>query len=573
MAFPASPPQVGLTVAKSELEFSNGGKGTVITTSGSMHEGRIFRGVTRLHDGVTGVTFRECWFYCTVFEFYLLYGTGNPTGIRFERCEFGISSSDSTALDPDGFTGWTAGSMMNGIGEYEMVDCYIHHQSDGVYFGSGLIDHCYIADFVYTGADEQSITVHADQIQMTGPANGATIRDSYITLNLAPDNVYGPGTGHPNATIFAQSIFGDITDLTVSGCYLDGHPDAFYILRTNVAGYAIDRVAFTGNRFGRNFANGGAPILVHNQTTNVTRYDNRFADDLSLVPGDQTAPATLGTMFSSDRFTRYQNSAVTSSASIFGPQVQASATPHTKGSWVQLAASAGFDVYLVGVTTRDMTSNGVDTSALLDIGIDTAGGSSYTAVIPNILVGHSNADDGRTVWFPIYIPAGSSVGARMQCIVGSQTGRVGVQMLGGINPNNPRRFRSSITTYGITEASSSGVSPPNPSATNTKSTWQNVGTASRSHQGFVVACQGAADAMPGSDGLLDIGIDTAGGSSYTTIVGNVFVHTVGTERIFTVDPMSCLLSRPIPSGSTIGIRSQGTDAGALSSLDFAIYAF
>ena len=574
MTYPTDPTQVGLTVPKSELVFYDTANGRTLQTDGATYERQIFRGTTLIFE-VDDLTFTDCWFYATS-RFWLVYGAGNPQNIRFINCEFGLSSTDSTVYDPDGFQG-TCSDKGLGLMQWKAYDCYSHHQADGHYVGTGtLVDHCFMHDNVYTGTPG-AITVHRDVLQFTGQ-DDVSITRSYLADVLAADNVLvpsgGPGdNGNPNAAVFIQAQQGPCDNVEVSDCYLDG--EGWFTLRTSAPVYDVSNIRWLRNRFGRSFIQpGGGPVLVDAKTTGLVRYDNRYADTLELIDGDPpvTGPI-LDSMLSSERFTRSTNSAVTSGTSQFGPTVTADGTPHTKGAWAALLPASTFDSWMIAINTMDFTSNGVDTSTLVDIGVDPAGGTSYTVAVPNLLAGNNNSDQGRTTILPIFIPAGSTVAARAQSVVGGQAGRVGCTIYGGTHPNQPRLHRSVLTAYGPDVATSGGVAASSPGATNTKGTWTLIGTASRNHEGLVVATQGANSTTSAFYGLFDIGMDPAGGSSYTVIIKDVFVRGVSTERIYIIDPLSAMVARPIPSGATIAVRGQSTVADGVSTLDFAVYAF
>lgn len=105
-----------------------------------------------------------------------------------------------------------------------------------------------------------------------------------------------------------------------------------------------------------------------------------------------------------------------------------SATPGTsvvpgasnaEGSWTAIASSANIaqDVYGLYVQVAAGATSGQIKSHLLDIGVDPAGGTSYSAIISNLVCGCSpalTAAGAREFFFPIFIKAGSSVAVRIQ---------------------------------------------------------------------------------------------------------------------------------------------------------------
>jgi len=111
-----------------------------------------------------------------------------------------------------------------------------------------------------------------------------------------------------------------------------------------------------------------------------------------------------------------------------------SATPGTsvipgatnaEGSWTQIASGANIasDVGAIYLRVANGATSTVQKDHLLDLGMDETGGTSYTAIISDIVCG-SSADitapgSGYHFLFPIRIPAGASVAVRIQGLAGT----------------------------------------------------------------------------------------------------------------------------------------------------------
>lgn len=94
-------------------------------------------------------------------------------------------------------------------------------------------------------------------------------------------------------------------------------------------------------------------------------------------------------------------------------------TSGAEGSWTQIASAANIaqDIYGILMRVHLGSTSGSQKAHLLDIGVDPAGGTSYTAVISNIVCGHSGTVTvtlGHRFFFPFFIKAGSSVAVRIQ---------------------------------------------------------------------------------------------------------------------------------------------------------------
>lgn len=108
----------------------------------------------------------------------------------------------------------------------------------------------------------------------------------------------------------------------------------------------------------------------------------------------------------------------TNPASTIGTAVTPGAS-NSEGSWTQIASSANIaeDVLAFYIQVHTGATATAQKDHLIDIGVDPAGGTSYTAVISNLDVGEtpSLAQAGnREFAFPFFIKAGSSVAVRVQ---------------------------------------------------------------------------------------------------------------------------------------------------------------
>lgn len=153
------------------------------------------------------------------------------------------------------------------------------------------------------------------------------------------------------------------------------------------------------------------------------------------------------------------------------------------GSWTQLASAASIsqEVVAMDVQIHASSASGLAKNQLLDIGIDPAGGTSYTAIISNFQMGAApalSAAGCREHYFPIRIPAGASVAARIR---GSNatagTARIAVRFYG--RPSNGPALPSGSysETLGAVTATSKGTdfTPGNAA----DGSWVDLGATSR----------------------------------------------------------------------------------------------
>jgi hypothetical protein len=242
---------------------------------------------------------------------------------------------------------------------------------------------------------------------------------------------------------------------------------------------------------------------------------------------------------------------------------------------VSLISSTSFDAYFAEVIIGEVAVSATDTGMLVDIGYDSSGGTSYSVVIPDILAGFRavSANGPPSVCFPVWIPRGSQVGARNQAAVASDTARVGIRLFGGLGGNAPRPHRSNITTYGVVSASSSGTTMAN-AAVDTKGAWTQLGSdLTRPHSGLTVVTTGGDSSITSNRYLLDIGMDPAGGTSYSVIIPDITVQFSANEIAWMQDSLRCLRALPIPSGAAIAARAAASAANVQADLEVAVYGW
>lgn len=123
-----------------------------------------------------------------------------------------------------------------------------------------------------------------------------------------------------------------------------------------------------------------------------------------------------------------------------GTSVTPGAT-NVEGTFTQIfsAANVARDCYWLSLTIYGGSLSAQGHGMLLDIGVDPTGGTSYTAIISNIVVGQqvlTVAQAKRHYLFPFYIRAGSTVAIRIQ---GANSTPVACRVMAKLygDPTNP----------------------------------------------------------------------------------------------------------------------------------------
>lgn len=197
---------------------------------------------------------------------------------------------------------------------------------------------------------------------------------------------------------------------------------------------------------------------------------------------------------------------------------------------------------------------------ILRVGIDLAGGTTFTA-IGDFLVGPSsqfNAGGSKTlIWLPYGIPAGATIG-----------------MVGSVNNATPGTLRASwrasplgggtafvgtaIESVGLTLASSTGVAvTPGQAA---EGSWTSLGTLTNACKYMGVGCSIANAAMNGLHYHLDLSYSTDGGATKTLLVEDQLMIGSSNESVAFDSIHRLLAYADIPASATIYGRAQCSGA-------------
>lgn len=153
-------------------------------------------------------------------------------------------------------------------------------------------------------------------------------------------------------------------------------------------------------------------------------------------------------------------------------------TGGTKGAWAQVFTGAQVSTEIFGllIFINNNSTSATTRNVLVDIGIDTAGGTAYSVKIPDLIGGHAapTTVGGIYYYFPIYIPAGSSVAVRAVGTVAT-TFNVSLRCYG--RPRRPDTVvaGTKVTAFGATLASATGTTIT--AGTTAEGAWTQLGSA------------------------------------------------------------------------------------------------
>lgn len=229
-----------------------------------------------------------------------------------------------------------------------------------------------------------------------------------------------------------------------------------------------------------------------------------------------------------------------------------------EGNWVAIASAANIaqDVYGFFVEIWNLNTSGYNLNGVLDIGVDQAGGSSYTAVIEDILCGHVTAGtsaNGVQLYFPLFIKAGSSVAVRGSTSYTSGTLRAHMVFFG--QPSRPELVRVGQYCEGI-GAVSSCVGVSFTPVSGSEGSWASLGTTTR-------PCWWAQLTASINNGTIaaqytHVDLAIGNGTTYDIIIQNLGLYVYGTAEIVARKNDANLLSGHwnIPAGATLYVRGR-----------------
>lgn len=239
------------------------------------------------------------------------------------------------------------------------------------------------------------------------------------------------------------------------------------------------------------------------------------------------------------------------------------------GSYVQLFAATGADSYGILININSNNGSAASRGTVIDIGVDEAGGTSYTARVTGLLCGGAAAYNlgGSGVWyyFPLFIPAGSTIAVHGNSTVATAF-RVGAVLMQ--KPANPAMIRkgSFVETLGISGNIGTAITP----GTTAEGSWTLVGTTATRCWWWQVGLQVATTDTAWGAGVIhvDVGVGdgTVGG---TDVIIRDAPITTSTAEALTNIPITEGVEWDVPSGSNIYVRAQ--NSGTNDAYTCAVY--
>lgn len=236
---------------------------------------------------------------------------------------------------------------------------------------------------------------------------------------------------------------------------------------------------------------------------------------------------------------------------------------NAEGSWTQIASGANIaqDCYWLYVQIHTGATSASAKNHLLDIGIDLAGGTSYTAFLSNLAVGASpalSAAGAREFIFPIYIPAGASVAVRIQGSAATAgTVRCAARFYG--NPSRPEvvpvgQFSQTFGT--ITSSNGTSVTPGNAA----DGSWVDLGAVTDPLWWFQLGYQIDNATITDEYTYFEVAWGDASNkhTMFKVMHGGTTSETCGLAA--QTQMLACAAYNPVPAGANIYVRARCNNA-------------
>ncbi|NUW45561.1 hypothetical protein [Nonomuraea rhodomycinica] len=239
--------------------------------------------------------------------------------------------------------------------------------------------------------------------------------------------------------------------------------------------------------------------------------------------------------------------------------------PNSKGAWVTLLTlPADRPASWLNLGNDQISASG-DRAALMDIGIGSAG--SETILAANLVVGYR---DHGTLAFPLHIPAGATIRARLAGAVSMNIWTTATAYVG--EPDCGLSVPGRITTYGVV-ASPIDATNVTPSGTlNVKGSYAQITAATTAPiHALMVLAQSSTSTPTDTRYAIDIAVGSPGNE--TIIVPNHYVRVENSPVcVYPQSPPFVPLSTCIPAGVRLAARCS-IWTGSSAPIEVAVYGF
>lgn len=245
-----------------------------------------------------------------------------------------------------------------------------------------------------------------------------------------------------------------------------------------------------------------------------------------------------------------------------------SVTPGTSdyGSYASLHVLTA-DAYGILINVNSNSGSNASRNTLTNIGVDLAGGTSYTTLIPSLISGgpgtYATPGNGTWYYFPIFIPSGARVGAAGYGSVATAY-RVGAMFMQ--RPSNPSMIRkgSFVEAIGISGTTGTAIT----AGTTNDGAWTLLGTTTNRCWWWQVGLQVSTADTAWTATVYHLDLAVGDGTTFDTIIQDLSL-AMTTAEVLANPPLSAGVEWDVPAGSSIYVRAQCS--GATDPIQMAAY--
>jgi hypothetical protein len=240
-------------------------------------------------------------------------------------------------------------------------------------------------------------------------------------------------------------------------------------------------------------------------------------------------------------------------------------TSGAEGSWTECISDTLVteDLVALHITVMQATAATAPRNMFLDIGIDPAGGTSYVVLLENIVCGDPYSAAPAQQWFfPILIPAGSAIAARIRGVSATPgTQKVALRGWGRSSAPETMPVAQFSQTLGVTETTAVDATAFTPGNA-ADGTWASLGATSRDLWWWQLGYQIDNATITAEFTYIDLGYGDGTSGGTTTI--HRLMHSGSTSEYVTpilgtwaIWPASYC---PLPAGTTMYVRGRCNNA-------------
>lgn len=228
------------------------------------------------------------------------------------------------------------------------------------------------------------------------------------------------------------------------------------------------------------------------------------------------------------------------------------------GSWYQVGSDLAYDCYGVLIAINNNFASAAGRNTMLNVGVDLAGGTSFTSVIPDLICGSvdsyiagGRSGNGAWYYFPLFIPAVASVGVQAQGTVATAF-YCGMMFLH--KPLDPSHLRlgsfAEAIGYG-TRPNGTSITP----GTTSEGAWTSLGTTTKKLWWWQLGMQIPSADTTWGGGAMHVDLAVGDASNKDVIIQDMAINFSASEGLMNTNPFVGV-ERAVPASSTIYARAQ-----------------